>query len=389
MAGRVMGEMNILVLRTNSCAPDPRVEKEVNSLISNPEYSVKILCWDRDGRKGTFQELLIVSNGAVPIRRFGIPASWGGGMRANFFPMLKFEWKLFWWLLIHGKEYDVIHACDLLTGLPAWLPCKLLRKKLVYDIFDYYAATQSGPKWILNLFRKLENWVINASDTTIICSEKRREQICGSKPKKLVVIHNSPSKKQITAAIEQSIHFKKPDHPIKIAYVGNLVEDRFLLQALASAARLPEIEFHIGGFGVLEDKIARLATEQDNIHFYGRLPYRKVLELECSCHIMLALYDPSVPNHVYAAPNKFYEALALGKPLVMFRNTGMADIVERMDIGAVCEPTEDSITEALIHLIDRKQEWETVGARMQMMFHERYSWEIMERRLLELYEGIK
>ena len=107
MAGRVMGEMNILVLRTNSCAPDPRVEKEVNSLISNPAYSVKILCWDRDGRKGTFQELLTVSNGVVQIRRFGIPASWGGGMKANFFPMLKFEWKLFWWLLIHGKEYII------------------------------------------------------------------------------------------------------------------------------------------------------------------------------------------------------------------------------------------------------------------------------------------
>lgn len=383
-----MRKMKILMLRTNSCAPDPRVEKEANSLLSDPDNTVKILCWDRDGRKGTFPEVLTVSNGDVPILRFGIPASWGGGMKANFIPMFKFEWKLFWWLLTHGKEYDVIHACDLLTGLPSWLPCRLLRKKLVYDIFDYYAATQSGPEWILNIFRKLENRIINASDATIICSEKRREQIRGSKPRKLEVIHNAPSQSQISGINEPGIKLENTSRSVRVVYVGNLVEDRFLMKALACAERLPEIEFHIGGFGVLEEKIAQLAAEQPNIHFYGRLPYYKVLELEQKCNIMLALYDPAVPNHVYAAPNKFYEALALGKPLIMFRNTGMADVVEEMEVGAVCEPTEDGIANALRQLIDREPDWETMGARMRAMFHEQYSWEIMEQRLLELYEGL-
>lgn len=384
-----MRKMKILMLRTNSCAPDPRVEKEVNSLLSDPDYSVKIVCWDRDGRKGTFPEVLTVSNGVVPILRFGIPASWGGGMKKNFLPMLKFEWKLFWWLLTHGKEYDAIHACDLLTGLPAWLPCRLLRKKLVYDIFDYYAATQSGPEWILNIFRKLENRIINASDATIICSEKRREQIRGSKPKRIAVIHNAPSQRQIAGINELRDDLKNLPRSVKVVYVGNLVEDRFLMKALACAERLPEIEFHIGGFGVLEEKIAQLATDQANIHFYGRLPYCKVLELERGCHIMLALYDPAVPNHVYAAPNKFYEALALGKPLIMFRNTGLADVVEEMDVGAICEPTEDGIANALRQLIGREQDWESMEARMQTMFREQYSWEIMEQRLLELYESLR
>ena len=380
--------MKVLMLRTNSCDPDPRVEKEVNSLISNGKFSVKVLCWDRDGRRGVFPESLSLPNSSVPILRFGIPAAWGGGMKANFLPMLQFEWKLFWWLVFHRKEYDTIHACDLLTGLPAWLPCKLFRKKLVYDIFDYYAATQSGPEWILNMFRKLENAVISAADATIICSEKRQEQIYGSKPKKLVVLHNAPGEQQV-AAVRDTVDILRGDGGrTRIVYVGNLVEDRFIMKALACAGKMPEVEFHIGGFGVLEDKVASLAAEHENVFFYGRLPYRDVLSLERQCHIMLALYDPAVPNHAYAAPNKFYEALALGKPLVMFRETGMSDIVEREDMGEVCDPTESGLLHAFQRLIQRKPEWQSMGDKMQKQFWEQYSWEIMERRLLALYEEL-
>ena len=34
---------------------------------------------------------------------------------------------------------------------------------------------------------------------------------------------------------------------------------------------------------------------------------------------MTAIYDPNISNHYYAAPNKFYEALMLGKPLIMVK----------------------------------------------------------------------
>lgn len=380
--------MKILFLRTNSCAPDPRVEKEVNTLISCHNYSVKLICWDRDGRKGTFSESLMLPNGTVPVLRLGIPASWGGGMKSNFLPMLKFEWKLFWWLLIHGNEYDVIHACDLLTGLPAWLPCLLFRKKLVYDIFDYYAATQTGPEWVLKLFQKLENAVIGFADTTIICSEKRREQITGSRPKRLAVLHNAPSEKQTELVEKRAARIQGDGTRMRIVYVGNLVEDRFIMKALACAEQLPEVEFHVGGFGVLEDRVRQLAAEQDNIYFYGRLAYHDALALEQQCHIMLALYDPAVPNHVYAAPNKFYEALALGKPLIMFRGTGMAEIVEGEGLGVVCEATEQGLYDGFMRLLQSRPEWDSMGERMRKMFRDKYRWEIMEQRLLSLYKDL-
>lgn len=379
--------MNIVMLRTNSCQPDPRVEKEANSLLLLPEDKLRIVCWDRDGRKGKFQEDLELANGSVPILRFGIPASWGGGMKANFFPMLKFEWKLFWWLMLHSKEYDTVHACDLLTGLPAWLPCKLFGKKMVYDIFDYYAATTHGPQWLLNIFSKLENGIINSADATIICSEQRTEQIAGTKPKKLVVLHNAPSAEQVSHSGEGIAVQGDPDK-MKIVYVGNLVEDRFIMKALACADKMPQVEFHIGGFGALEEQVKALSETHENIYFYGKLAYKDVLALERQCNIMLALYDPAVPNHAYAAPNKFYEALALGKPLVMFHKTGMDGIVAEHGIGAVCEPTEDGLRAAFEELLNRQSEWEGMSQTMRTLFEKDYCWDIMEKRLVSLYQEL-
>ena len=79
----------------------------------------------------------------------------------------------------------------------------------------------------------------------------------------------------------------------------------------------------------------------------------------------------------YAAPNKFYEALALGKPLVMFHNTGMDGIVEAQDIGAVCEATEEGLLEAFRTLIARKSKWDRMGKSMRELFESDYSWDIM------------
>ena len=45
------------------------------------------------------------------------------------------------------------------------------------------------------------------------------------------------------------------------------------------------------------------------------------------------MYDPNVPNHRYSAPNKFYEALALGKPIVVAKGTGIDVEVERLGVG--------------------------------------------------------
>ncbi|GFR36000.1 hypothetical protein TCEA9_18120 [Thermobrachium celere] len=51
-------------------------------------------------------------------------------MRKNIIPLIKFQIKLFQWLYLNRKEFDVIHACDFDTALIACIFAKMYKKKV-------------------------------------------------------------------------------------------------------------------------------------------------------------------------------------------------------------------------------------------------------------------
>ena len=103
---------------------------------------------------------------------------------------------------------------------------------------------------------------------------------------------------------------------------------------------------------------------------------------------MTAIYDPSFRNHKYAAPNKFYESIMLGKPIIMARDTGYDDVIEPSDIGILTEYSKDGIASAINKLNQRKQEWSAMGTRAKALYETEYSWSIMEKRIEQLYSEL-
>ena len=239
------------------------------------------------------------------------------------------------------------------------------------------------PKVLKRVVEKIDHLIINKSDAVIICSEKRKEQIKGSHPKKLYIIHNSPPDLSDKINIK---HLNK--EKVKIVYVGILSQGRFLKEIADIIKDKSEYEFHIGGFGKLENYFKDLSKKYDNIYFYGKLPYKETLELEKSCDIMTAIYDPYIPNHKYAAPNKFYEALMLGKPIIMIKNTGMDDIVSKYKIGEVIEYNKVSLLKAFEKLKRQREKWKDIAIIMKDIYNKNYSWPIMEIELYSLYKNL-
>lgn len=381
--------MKVIVLSGKKYDPYPRVEKEINSLLSMARLDVKVVAWDKNEKYKERISKQNFSNGTVDVVRFGIPVLWGGGMRKSLLATIKYELQISNWLVKHRKEYDCIHSIGLISGLPSLFIKKLFKKKMVYDIADYYADLRANIPLITKIFRFLENTIINNADATIICSEKRREQIKGTKPKRLYVVHNSPSKDQLKQSNARERVCLSDSTLPKVVYVGNLIEDRYIKTLLEIAAETKEFELHIGGFGVLEQMVASYAEKIDNIYFYGKMQYTDVLKLESECDILLALYDPNIPNHKYAAPNKFYEALLLGKPLIMFENTGMDDIITKNDIGYVVKFDKNELKNGILHLIHSRDRWNEMSNKAKRLYEKEFSWDIMEKRLFRLYEEIK
>ena len=219
----------VVICRSNPIAPDPRVEKIARSL-SADGYKVIALGWDRTGKLPKEQDL-----DGLHISRLRIPARYGTGL-TNLPALLAWELGLLWWLLTHRRSYQVIHACDFDTIIPA-LFCKLLWKKLViYDIFDFYADhLRRTPDFLMRAIRWVDYWAIDKADGVILVDDARIEQIQGSHPKACVSIYNSPEDIPCQPRKNRSLVQKM----LRIAYVGLLQVERGLFEMIDVLRRIP------------------------------------------------------------------------------------------------------------------------------------------------------
>lgn len=380
--------MNIIFMRSNPINPDSRVEKEVNSLLKDG-HQITILGWNRERNHKVTDELLELPNGNARILRFGSIATYGGGFKKNIFALIKVQVRYLLWLIRNSKSYDIIHACDFDNAYTARLINFLCRKPYVYDIFDYYVDSHNFSTRARRYIEKLDKRIISKSLSTIICSEKRIAQLDNSTPNEVLVIHNSPSTEIMNFNSDNFI-LHGNSNKIKIAYVGILSKRRMILELIDFVKENNDtIELHIGGFGQLEEEVTNSAKNFKNIFWYGKIPYSHTLSLEKACDIITALYDPIINNHRYAAPNKFYEALFLGKPLIMAFDTGMDQVVSEYRIGEVIEFNKKALEIGILKLIDNKDKWPEMAKKMKALFEKQYSWEIMENRLQNMYKNIE
>jgi glycosyltransferase involved in cell wall biosynthesis len=226
--------MRILICRANAICPEPRVEKTARAL-HNGGHEVQILGWDRQGKLPGWEEI-----DGINIHRLVVRSKNLSGLM-NIFPMLVWTLRLFVFLLRQRQTYDVIHACDLDTVLPALWCKRLLNKHVVYDIFDFYAdMLRKTPGWLVRWVRKIELSAIGRADAVILADDCRRRQIAGSHPKRVEVIYNAPEDigRQPLPAGKQGF---------RIIYIGNLQIERGLLYLLAVMARRGEWHLDLGG----------------------------------------------------------------------------------------------------------------------------------------------
>ena len=375
----------VVLLRSNPVQPDPPVEKMADALLELG-MQVDILAWDRSQKNSSCNAEQFPS-GIARVTRFGIPAVYGARW-ASLLSFLRFEWNLLVWLVRNRKSYDIIHAFDLDTGVVAGVICGLFHKKLIYHLLDAYADSHFfSDSFVKRIVYKVEMALINSADATLICTEERKAQIRSSTPKRLEIIHNTPNHSDENKA--DSFALKASNAEVKIAYVGTQCGGRGIEELISAVIQDHRFELHIGGYGPLDDQIRSAAQQCDRIHFYGKLPYAQTLSLEAQCDLMVALYDPTIPNHRYCAPNKLYEALMLGKPLLMCENTGWDQLFQEEKIGYLISYSQEGIAHGLNKLYEVKDQWATMSDAGKHLYQQRYSWETMKRRIQKIYTEIQ
>jgi glycosyltransferase involved in cell wall biosynthesis len=308
----------------------------------------------------------------------------GRGIR-NLFQLILYQILITLWLMKNSGKYDAIHAFDLDAGIPALICSKLKRKKFIYHIADFYIDSRQGiPSKLRKYVRILEYSVISKADTTIICTEERREQIKNSNPKKLYVVHNTPVEQY---QLENRIRNKDEINNnglLTLGYVGGLFETRFIRQIIDFVKNNPNVRLNIAGLGPMEPLVKEAADNHHNIIYYGRISYEDALVLYSQCDVMFAMYDPSIPNHKYSAPNKVYEAMMLGMPIIVAKGTGIDKLVETEKIGFSIEYSKKEFCNTIQYILEHKELLKQFEINSHEAFN-KYSWKNMKEKVQDIY----
>lgn len=369
--------MRVVICRANGVAPEPRVEKTTRTL-QKGGHIVQILGWDRQGNLPRKEE-----KDGMNIQRLVIRSNHPTGLM-NVFPLIFWTVRLFVWLFRQRKTYDLIHACDLDTVLPALWCKRLLGKQVVYDIYDFYAdMLRKTPGWVARWVRKIELRAIDRADWVILADDSRVQQIAGSHPQRLEVIYNAPEEVDIPL-------LPRENTGLRLVYFGNLQVERGLLQLLAVLARHDEWRLELGGSGPDEEQILAEAGKLANVTWHGVLAYEQVLFYSQQADALIATYDPAIPNHRYSSPNKVFEAMMLAKPVLVARDSNADCLVERAGCGLVVPYGDQAALEgALAQLAGDGALRTRLGQQGRMAFEHEYSWEKMSGRLLNLYATLE
>jgi glycosyltransferase involved in cell wall biosynthesis len=376
--------MRIVICRSNPIAPDPRVERIANSLFTFG-HTVTVLGWDRSGQLPT-PSTLGQQDSSIQIVRLPIVSPFGRGLE-NLPNLLRWQWGLFRWLIQRRNEFDILHACDFDTVLPALICKKLWGKKVIYDIFDFYADhLRATPEALKRIVRTIDIHAIGMADALILADDSRRAQISGAKPKRSAVIYNSPS--EIPIQLQNSRQHSDTTR-LRIAYVGLLQVERGLMEMLDLLKLHPEWELDLAGFGGDEEQICAAAKTLPNVFWHARVPYDKALQLSQAADVLFATYNPIIPNHRYSSPNKVFEAMLLGKPIIVSRGTNMDRLIQESNCGIVVEYGDISGLElALLQLQTNIALRQQLGENARRAYENQYSWTEMQARLKTIYAEV-
>jgi glycosyltransferase involved in cell wall biosynthesis len=288
----------------------------------------RVVGWDRTN------EGVYIENSILYQKKSGYRV---GGFRAAYYRIL---WMLFVITkLIQSKEVSTIHACDLDTAFPAAIYKRFLKGKVkvIFDIFDWFSDNLSDQnKLIRSAFKFMENFTINEVDEIIICEPERREQIPYKLKKEPFVFPNIPAFSNYDF-LKLDNAFAFDNNLITISYVGGFVYDRFLKELLLLADE-HLVNILIAGYGEedIEEK-CRFLQGRDNFKYFGKVPYQRGLQIMYNSDCIYAMYCKVSRNNVYAAPNKYYESMLLGKPVISTKGTILEKKILANEMGYVIE----------------------------------------------------
>lgn len=310
---------------TNDLATDQRVKKVCGTLTSMGFHVTMTGI-----RKPTS---LSVGNMGFATKRFRM------FFRKGFLFYAEYNLKLFFFLLF--RKYDLLVANDLDTLLPNYIVSRLKRIPLVYDSHEYFLGSTEieNRKFIKGFWQKIERWIFPELKHVFTVNDSIAslyEKDYGIRP---LVLRNLPRRYTPPREINRKQLGLPEDKKIVLMQGGAINIDRGaeeLIQAMQPKFGLKNVVLYFIGGGDVWEEIRELATElqlTDRVFFIPKMPYDEMMKYTSHCDIGVTLDKAVSTNYALSLPNKLFDYLAAGLPVLASPMTEVRKIVEQYDVG--------------------------------------------------------
>ena len=292
--------------------------------------------------------------------------------------------------LIHGMAYMGIPVALAIAGRSRRRPL------VVYDARDIYMdaanlARMRGPvRWVIA--RAEAHWARRAD--RMITVNRPYAEVMAKRfrvPMPLIVMNCS-------------YRFTPPDPPELrfherlglarstrvVLYQGGFSRDRGIEQLFEAILLIDDAVLVLMGYGLQEKAYRELAASPElvgRVHLMPAVPPAELLSWVASADVVAMPIQPTTLNHRLTTPNKLFEAMAAGVPVVASDLPGMAPIVRDTGVGLVVDPTDPAaIARACREILDALPEERAAWRRRALeAAHTTYNWERQAELLFAEY----
>lgn len=303
------------------------------------------------------------------------------------------EYNLRLFLLLLFTKADIYHANDLDTLLANYLASKIRCKPLVYDSHEYFTGVPEiqHKKLVKKIWTMIESWIFPKLNHIFTVNNSIASLYNQKYGKKLMVLRNIPRKNKGT-------HFKSKrqlnipeDKNIIITQGAGINIDRGIEEAVEAMQYLKNVYFLIIGNGdvipKLKDRVRQLKLE-NSIIFKGKMSYEDMMQYTHHAELGLTLDKNTNINYKLSLPNKIFDYIHAGIPVLASKIIEVEQVVEKYNIGLIINNHEPKHIAQQIQLAIKNNLKKEYESNLKNAARE-LSWESEEQSLLEVYRKLE
>lgn len=296
--------------------------------------------------------------------------------------------RLFFFLLFHRA--NLLISNDLDTILPTYFISRLKGSRMVFDSHEYFTETPElvGRPKVQKVWKKIEGFVVPKLPEMITVCDSIADLFREKYGVKCHVIRNIPPRKALPPKGDKVALGLPTDKHLLILQGSGINIQRGAEELVQSMQFLDDCFLMIIGGGdvlpILKQMVEKLNIT-DRVRFFPRMPYQQMMAYTQLAELGFCLDKDTNLNYRFSLPNKLFDFIQAGVPIVASHLTEIEKIIRQYDIGLFIgnhepETIASTIREALSDG-ERRKRWH----RNLAVAAEELCWENEEKKLLPIY----